>query len=93
MRSGYLGVGSFSLVILAGGAVACGSTGTTAATLSRPATTQASTSASQTAPLARSAKAGDFAFRVLSVTEMPRMPRVDQCCPEAAASGPGRPLS
>jgi hypothetical protein len=27
MRSGYLGVGSFSLVILAGGAVACGSTG------------------------------------------------------------------
>jgi hypothetical protein len=41
MRGGYLGVGSLSLVILAGGAVACGSTGATAASLSRPATVRA----------------------------------------------------
>jgi Domain of unknown function (DUF4352) len=89
VRAGYLGVGSFSLMILAGGAVACGSTGTTAASLSRPATTQASTPASSTTPLARSAKAGDFAFRVLSVTETPRMPRADQCCTGSSSAGAG----
>lgn len=86
MRAVYLG--SLSLVIIAAsGVAACGSSEKTATSSSKPATTHASTPARSTAPLARSAKAGDFAFRVLSVTETHRMPGANQCC--TGSSSPG----
>jgi hypothetical protein len=88
MRAVYLG--SLGLVIVAAsGVAACGTSETAATSSSKPATTHASTPARSITPLARSARAGDFAFRVLSVTETPRMPGADQCCTGSSSAGAG----